>query len=185
MTLNVIDFPPESWNKARQAAINQGLIVFPWGATIADSRTECLKRLDKIVATAVAWNTKYVIIDAEKELDNGFITSDDIALALADFPDAAISTEAWLYFNVDWWPLTEWPVLLQIYPEENRLTPEQIPQFQADCVRHARQRGFLYVGVTFPTYHGSQPTWYNLSGTYSLYTADDCQGDYRQWAPTV
>lgn len=124
-------------------------------------------------------------MDAEQELDKGNLTPEVIVKNIEGF-EAAISTEAWLYFDVNWWPLTEWPVLLQIYPEENRWTQSEIAQKQAACVRRARSVGFTYVGVTYPTYHEQgNPEWYDLSGTYSLYTADDANGKYQSWAPTI
>lgn len=190
--LNIADYFPGEWSTVRQRAALEGVVCLPkarLGVPEAGATKEsCLAKLSALCLTADAWDTPYLIVNAEHELSQGIITPSEIADIVGE-RQAAISSEANLYWAVDWTPLIHLPVLLQVYPQDARLepkTPERIAQWQAECVRGARERAcFTYVGVTLQTYGGAQPEWYDLSTVYSVFTGDDIgYGNWSKWSPT-
>lgn len=72
------------------------------------------------------------------------------------------STLAWLQNDVDWTPLTQDPVLLQIFPADNGWPVSEIGPRMGDCVAHARAEGFTFVGVTYQAYGNATPAWYDV-----------------------
>ena len=165
------------WDLVRQRAALAQVEVFPW----------CyiwnLYDLDRLIAIADQWGTKPVV-NVEKQLDEGVFTTQQIADKLGN-RDAAFSTECWLYGNVDWSPISQWPVMLQIFPLE-------VPSAAhwEDCKIHAHDCGFECVMYTFGTYDVNgvqpQPSDYPLLSPYQLYTADDLTyiyPDYFEWGP--
>lgn len=99
--------------------------------------------------------------------------------------DTGWSTLAWLQNDVDWSPLAADPVLLQIFPKDNGWTVDQIPQRLGDCVAHARDEGFTYVGVTYQTYAGAVPGWYDVGAfQHSTFPGNLIQAhEWPQWYP--
>jgi hypothetical protein len=142
--------------------------------------------LHRLLALAESLGSRRCILNIEDEfkadLPPSLVAS---RVAQYEIADVAISTVAWLYNDVDYRPLTHLPVLLQIFPQDNRWDPSELEQRQADCVRHAREKGFRYVGVTFQAYGGAQPEWYAYHrGPRSLYAGDDVgAGRWEAWRP--
>lgn len=189
--LNVADHSPAEWSTVRLRAAAAGVVCLPKarlgipenGAT----RESCLRNLEALCATADAWSSPYLICNVETELRDGIVSAQDVAGGIGG-RYAAISSEANLYWSVDWEPLTYYPALLQIYPTDSRLepkTPERIAEWQAQCVRGARERaGFTHVGVTFQAYDHAQPEWYDRTTAYSVFSGDDIgAGNWSQWSP--
>jgi len=83
------------------------------------------------------------------------------------------------FANVDWTPLAKYPILPQVFPAESGINSTAIQ------IRDLWwSRGVKCVYMTYGTYGGAQPNWYNLAAPYSLYTADDCGNNYEPWKPT-
>lgn len=154
--------------------------VFPW----ARCRTlvECWNLLD--TADLVSFKA---ILNIEDEFES-VCAPDKVAGVVADFPelDVGISSVAWLYNDVDFKPLAKLPMLLQIFPADNRWEPSELEAKQADCVKHARDHGFTYVGVTFQAYGAAEPSWYAYhEGVRSYYSGDDVgAGNWSTWQAT-
>lgn len=179
LALNVGD--GQEWNDWRTVidrARPLGVVVIPWARCL--TLTQCYDLLD--LADLVAF---HAILNIEDEFKDS-VSPAKVAEIVADFPDVqvGISTVAWLYNDVDYSPLEKLPVLLQVFPADNGWSPDQIEQRQSDCVQHARDQGFTYVGVTLQTYAGAEPGWYGyLKGARSLYTGDDVgAGNWGAWA---
>lgn len=189
--LNVSDYSPESWNVVRANAQAAGVVTFPKGRVAHpgfDTRETALNRLDFICKTAVNWGVPAAIINVETEIkkpeDGGLVVAEDVADALKrhGLNEAAVSTESFLY-DINWLPLVDWPVLLQIYPEDNRVDPANLPYEMAIRVRRARAYGFRHVGVTYQAWR-SDPDWYDRSGhAWNLAFGDDVgAGNWYRWS---
>lgn len=90
--------------------------------------------------------------------------------------------QGWLPNSPVYDALNQYPALLQIFPADLGWKIEDIAVKTAGCVEHARDKGFTYAGVTYQTYAGAQPSWYDLRGTYSLYTGDNVSaGEWSKW----
>jgi peptidoglycan hydrolase-like protein with peptidoglycan-binding domain len=143
--------------------------------------------MDRLVSIADDWAApnSACIPNPEKQLDLGVFTTQQMADRLGT-RDAAFSTEAWLFDNVDWSPIIKWSMMLQIFPLE-------VPA-SADwngCKIHAHKKGFSCVTFTFGSYDVNgvqpQPSDYPLKTPYQIYTADDltyCYPHYEWWGPT-
>lgn len=179
LALNIGD--GQAWNDWRiviDRARAIGVDVFPW----ARCRTlaECYDLLDQ--ADLVGFRA---LLNLEDELET-VCPPAKVAEILADFPEleVGISSVAWLYNDVDFTPFASLPVLLQIFPQDNRWEPAEIELRQQECVKHARAKGFTYVGVTVQAYGGAKPEWYGyIEGTFSIFTGDDVgAGNWAAWA---
>lgn len=155
--------------------------VFPWARCYTlDDVSRLLELADDVAFRA--------ILNVEDEFQNDVepgMLAETIEAADVKLDEVAISSVAWLYNDVDFSPLAEYPMLLQLFPTDMRRAPADLEQIQADCVAHARDKGFTYVGVTFQTYGAAEPEWYAYyEGTRSLYTGDDVgAGNWGAWSP--
>jgi hypothetical protein len=145
--------------------------------------------IENIVHAGQQWGSPAVILNLEVEaLTNMPPSRCKQTLVSAGWTgEYGVSTEAWLYDwpAVDWQPLVEptSSALLQMYPEDAKRDPSEIPSWQASCVAHARDYGFRYVGVTFQAWR-SDPDWFDRSTDYSIAYGDDIgPGNWAPWAP--
>lgn len=167
----------DDWRPVIDRARALNVVVMPWAR--CRTLTQCWDLLDE--ADLVSFQAILNVEDEFKqEVDPGLLAG-----VITDFPDlkVGISTVAWLYNDVDYSPLAGYPVLLQIFPADNGWDPSELEQKTKDCVAHARDKGFTYVGATVQTYAGAEPGWYGyLSGAKSLYTGDDVgAGNWEAW----
>lgn len=53
----------------------------------------------------------------------------------------------------------------------------------ADCVWHARDLGFVYVGVTYQTYADATPAWFDVENhQHSVFTGNVIPyGEWNKW----
>ena len=93
--------------------------------------------------------------------------------------------QGWLPNGVDFSPINQDPVLLQIFPSDMRFPPDQVQQKISDCVWNARvNHGFTYVGVTYQTYDYATYNWYPCDGTHSVYPGNEIPAaDWVKWFP--
>lgn len=179
---NVGDHPAESWEAVvRPRALSLGMYCGPWLHTRnAADGSFAIPRLEALTATARRWGSP-VIVNTEKEIDGTGSAFTELIAEETEGLDAAISMEAWLFNppSVDWRPVAHLPMLLQIFPAESNAATDP-----AGCKEHAHDCGFRCVYFTFGTYATQAPATYKLQAPYSLYTADDCGGDYGAWTPT-
>jgi hypothetical protein len=170
----------EEWRQTRDIAARNGVSVYPWERCHDESYLRHLLELAEIHAVQPLPNL-------EQELDDGTLPAARVGKVCAEYPVTVVgwSLVAWLYADVDFLPLTDRPALLQVFPADNRWTPEELPAKQRDCIRHARRKGFLHVGVTHQTYAGAEPEWYAYHrGPRSLFTGDDMgTGNWARWRP--
>jgi hypothetical protein len=84
---------------------------------------------------------------------------------------------------VNWLPLKNDAVLLQIFPKDNRWAPIEVKQKMRDCVAHAREEGLWSVGVTYQTYADAQPEWYDVASfAHSTFPGNlIAHGDWPKW----
>jgi len=182
LALNVGDgIAWQDWRIVVDRARGLGVDVFPWARCY--TLDDCSRLLD--LADDVAFRA---ILNIEDEFQTA-VDPNDLAALLDDsevrLDEIGLSSVAWLYNDVDFSPLSAYPMLLQLFPTDMRRDPADLEQIQADCVVHARDKGFTYVGVTFQTYAGARPEWYAYyEGARSLYTGDDVgAGNWGAWSP--
>jgi hypothetical protein len=175
---NIGDHHPEEWEAiVRPRALQRGMFCGPWARTERDGAfSESV--LSAILDIAQEWASP-LIVNSEAELkgSGGELTS-LIAERCAGY-DAALSMEPVPFDNVSWVPLAEMPVLPQYFSA--LFDPGSIEW--ATDLWHGY--GIKCVFPTFGTYGGSTPGDYSLNAPYSLYTADDCGGNYAAWSPTA
>ena len=163
----------DDWQVVRDRADAAGVAVLPW------ARVRTMIELHDLMETADVFSSR-VIANIENEFET-VLPPAKVAALLADYTlqshalDAAISTVGWVYNAVDYSPLANYPVLLQLFPQDMKRDPAELEQIQADCVKHARERGFVHVGITAQTYGAAEPSWYAyMNGTpRSYFTGDD------------
>jgi hypothetical protein len=184
VALNIGDWPVSDWALIKDRATALGVQVIP------KARCYSVGIVDRLVLAAREWGSLGIIVNLEIEAKDSMPPSrvrgvlDDLAWD----GEVGVSTEAHLYDYplVEWVPLTgpKYTALLQIYPEDGRVHPENVPQWQATQVRHARASGYTYVGVTYQCWR-SDPNWFDRRGTYSLAYGDDVAGTggWGAWAP--
>jgi hypothetical protein len=123
------------------------------------------QRLSLLMSTTIAWGGDTILPNYEDEA-NVFVP-EMVADWLYGFADwdgkTGWSTQAWLPNTPNFAALKQDPVLLQIFPKDNNWEPWQIPAKMGDCVSHAREKGFTYVGVTYQTYGEAVPSWYDCA----------------------
>ena len=187
VALNVAH-PIEQWANAINRAQARNIKVIPWIrlAHASDSLEVVKQRLRTLVDTARIWGTDIIMPNYEDEADR--ITPHQVAIALEEIGwtgDVGWSTQAWLPNGPDWTALTYDPVLLQIFPTDNGWPSDYatIKQKMEQCVWHARNKGFTYVGVTYQTYAGATPALYDCASCmHSVYPGNQLQaGDWPQW----
>jgi len=119
-----------------------------------------------LVATATTWGENIIMPNYENEAETFSPSSiaDHLYGVMNWTGETGWSTQAWLPNSPDFSPLADRgdSVHLQIFPQDNRWEPWQIPGKLGDCVAHARvDKGFRFVGVTYQTYAGAIPAWYD------------------------
>jgi hypothetical protein len=184
VALNIGDLPMEAWDVVRDRARIADVHVLP------KARCYSVGIVDRLVQAARAWGSLGIIVNLEIEAKDSMPPARvrGVLDALAWDGEVGVSTEAHLYDYplVEWVPLTgpKYTALLQMYPEDARQDPANIPAWTAQCVRHARASGYTYVGVTYQCWR-SDPNWYDRRGTYSLAYGDDVPGTggWAAWAP--
>jgi hypothetical protein len=177
---NVEDnFPPEAWEEKvipRAQACDMAYIPWQYIWTIAD--------LEHLISVADKWSAGICIVNAEKQLDEGVFSSQQVADMCGD-RDVAISTEPWLYSAVNWKPLNKYMMMLQFFPFENGIWDSY------GCEKHARDLGFNCVTFTIGSYDVAggrfsggkeQPEPGDYEGVFkyplTVYTADDLTYNY-------
>lgn len=192
LVLNVSDHDPSAWGLVRQRAAAAGVHCMPKGrlANSGDSAADAMRVLRLICETAQRWGTNRAVINVEAEIRDGLITCEQVADVMAEYDvgEAAISSEANLYWSIDWSPLHDYAVLLQMYPEDGKMpppvTPEKVAAWVKECVTGARERaGFTYVGATYQGWR-SDPDWFDRShSAWSVAYGDDVgAGNWWRWA---
>jgi hypothetical protein len=151
-----------------------------------DGEAVVLANLMKLVNAANAWNGKIILPNYERECET--IRPDTVARLLKQTgwdKDTGWSTLAWLQNDVDFTPIAHDPVLLQIFPADTHWPLDYgiIKQKMGDCVWHARQKGFTYVGVTYQTYAGATPALFDVeSYQHSVFPGNVIgHGEWPDW----
>lgn len=175
---NIGDFPPSDWEAIiRPRALQRGMFCGPWARTQDSNGGFSPDKLTQLVQCAKRWASP-LIVNSESELKG---TGSSWTTLIADMCrgyDAAVSVEPQPFADVEWWPLKEMPILPQIFPPAGSPEPDwAIEQWHA--------YGIECVYLTFASYGGMTPGSYDLNAPYSIYTADDCGGNYAAWSPTA
>jgi hypothetical protein len=165
-----------SWETVRRNARAADVETFPW------KRCRTLGECRELLELGSSYAAK-AILNIEDEFKDVCAPAKVAELVFeysihdAAF-DVGISTVGWLYNDCTFLPLSNLPVLLQVFAADNKWAPAELQKRQAECVTHARDKGFTYVGVTYQTYAGAKPEWYAFAGgaTRSWFTADDIGG---------
>lgn len=172
-----------------------GLMVIPW-ARLADPGSEdyhdARRYMNIMAEAATRWNSTWILPNLEAEATTTcppWRAKEAVELSGWD-GKVGWSMQGWLpgtsgggQEGADYTPINSDPVLLQIFPEDLRWTPSEIPGKQADCVWHARvDKGFTHIGVTYQTYRAF-PEWYDLTGNHSVFTGDAIGGQWAKWFP--
>lgn len=181
-------YAASQWSNVRARAASLGIKVVPWiRLAHAEDNFEIVKqRLSLLISTAQAWGTDTILPNYENEAERFSPAAvADYLYGYADWDGlTGWSTQAWLPNRPDFTPLNKDPVLLQIFPQDNRWDPWEIPQKLGDCVAHARNdKGFTYVGVTYQTFGGANPSWYDCeSFMHSTFSGNLIQpGQWGSW----
>lgn len=164
-----LEYAPTQWSTARARAQQFGVRTIPWIRLCHPEHGEDFEtlkqRLSLLTLTAQAWGENVILPNYEVEAS--LYAPADVMNHLRNVLDwdgeVGWSTLAWLQNDVDWQPLDRDAALLQIFPKDNGWMVEEIPYRMADCVVHARQEGLTYVGVTYQTYAGATPQWYDVA----------------------
>ena len=171
---NIGDHAPTEWDVIRNRALNRGMFCGPWARTQAPSGAFSEVILAAIIDCAKHWESP-LIVNSEAELKGtGSQWTSVIAETVKGY-DAALSMEPQPFADVDWYHLKDVPVLPQVFGlmDSADWYAEQWHAYGVNCCF-----------FTFGTYSGWKPTDYRLVAPYSLYTADDCGGNYMAWQPT-
>lgn len=173
---NVGDHTPAEWDFYRSRATLTGIKVIPW------ERVRSEADVQHLVSVALDWGSRGLIVNLEVEAKD-VLKPKQVANKLAGYTgQVAISTEAWLYNPplVDWTPLIDYTVLLQIFPYESAAAEKPY-----QCMAHAKELGFEKVAFTYGSYSGQTPELYDLKRVnYSVYTGDDIgPGNWNKWFP--
>lgn len=176
---NIGDYTPESWATIRNQASQQGMFCGVWLRTqVADNGPFSESKLAYLIQVADEWQQP-LIVNSERELDGTGNSCTKLIAQYVGNRDGAVSMEAWLYNAVDWSPLANLPMLLQISPGYS--APSQKPY---DCKAHAHLHGIKAVYFTFGTFGGQEPKDYDLKEPYSLYHANASAPNWSAWQPT-
>jgi len=144
------------------------------------------QRLALLVLTAQSWGENTIIPNYENEAEtfSPSLLTDHLYGVMDWDGDTGWSTQAWLPNDVDYTPFrVQDPALLQIFPKDLRWEPWQIQSKMGDCVWHAREKGFRYVGVTYQTYGEAVPSWYDCeSHMHSTFPGNlIAHGQWGEW----
>lgn len=185
-----LDYPPSDWKLIRDKARSQDIKVIPWVrlARVGEGEDEVdvEQRLKMLVDCAVAWNTDWILPNYEDEAKT--ITPHTVVQLLKGTGwqgNTGWSMQGWQPNDVDYSPMNDDPVLLQIFPEDLKWLPPEIPKKTGDCVYHARvDHGFTYVGVTYQSYRNAIPEWYDVDIPHSAFTGNTIPAtEWHDWFP--
>lgn len=175
---NIGDHDPAEWEAiVRPRALQRGMACGPWLRTTAPDGSFSRDKVETLVACAERWASPF-IVNSESELQGtGESETTWLRDRLAGY-DWALSMEPQPFDNVAWWPLKDVPVLPQYssaygYSGDPSANRDLWQAYGVDCAF-----------PTFGTFGAMRPADYVLKAPYSLYTADDCGGDYAAWSPT-
>lgn len=185
-----MDYPIEKWSTVVNLAQLRKVKVIPWirlaripeGETIVNVKA----RLQTLVDTARIWNTDWILPNYEDEASTMPPALVRLALEETNWVGyVGWSTQGWLPNDVNYQPIAGDPVLLQIFPTDLHWPKDYatIKQKMGDCVAHARQHGFAYVGVTYQTYDNATPALYDVeSYQHSVFPGNLIQaGQWASW----
>lgn len=181
LAINVHDFTPTQWQKEIQSARAAGMTVLPWGRINALS-----KKMDLSLEESAAWLSDLarndfdgkVIYNAEKELDGNDSLRKKIEVESKGL-DAALSPEPRLYDSLAHTELVKrLAIQLQIFPQENNTSKD--PRW---CKAWAHEIDAVRVHFMIGMHHLTPAAFPPLRTPYSIYTANDCGGNFSPWRP--
>ena len=166
-----------AWDGARARADALDIKVIPWVRLAhvkqGDTVENVKHKLKLLVDTAAVWQTDWILPNYEDEAET--FPPNFVKLSLDETGwkgNTGWSTLAWLPNGVDYTAMRNDPVLLQIFPTDLRWPKDYatIKAKMGDCIYHASQGGFQYVGVTYQTYDNATPSLYDVeSYQHSVY----------------
>jgi hypothetical protein len=185
LALNVGDFPMTAWATVLNRAAAIGVAYLPWArlAQPGEPSSAVQGKLELLAQVGRAWNAPAILPNYEKEAETVSPAAVAKMLLMVDWPRlVGFSTQGWLANDVDFGPLNAHPVLLQCFPTDAGWQPADVRQKTLQCVTHARDKGFVYVGCTFQTYADALPDWYDIASfQHSLYPGDGLFGQWGKW----
>jgi hypothetical protein len=171
---NIGDHAPGEWEAViRPRALQRGMVCGPWLRTQGADGGFSTDRLSQLIRCADQWQSP-LIVNAESELKGSGATYTSLIRDAIGEREAAVSVEPQPFADVHWYPLAHIPVLPQVFglASQQQWFLDQWHAYGVECVY-----------MTFGTYGDWTPNDYTLQAPYSLYTADDCGGDYGAWQP--
>jgi hypothetical protein len=177
--VNIGDYPADAWEEVvRPRAQGLGMFCGPWARTADSFGRFDYSVLDRLVFCADDWGSP-LLVNSEKELDgSGREYTQEIADTVGG-REAAVSMLPTPFHSVDWTPLADIPILMQIFPPDQGQVYDPVA-----CADMWHQWGVKCAFATYATYGGMTPEVYSLKAPYSLYTADDCGNNFQPWSPT-
>jgi hypothetical protein len=174
---NVGDFQPDEWDTVRHQAAMAGVVCGPWLRTVTPTGMFSVDKLKFLITVADAWDSP-LIVNSESELKGSGQELTRLIANAVGKRDAGISMEGWPFSDVEWWLLSDYPMLAQIFPQESGAGehPEQ-------CKSQWQAYGMKCTVLTFGSYHEIDPNTFDRLTPYGVYTADDCNGNFQAWAP--
>ena len=127
-------------------------------------------------SSARTWDAP-LICNTEKEIDGSGKEYTSYIAAQIGEREAAISVEANPFSSVEWWPLSRYVVLPQLFPAETGFDPDE-----GNLRRLWQAWGIDCVVMTYGSYAGMKPNDFLRLSPYGIYAADDCGADYQSWA---
>jgi hypothetical protein len=182
----------DDWRVVVTRARARAVQVIPW------ARCRTLAELEALLTEADLRGFRAIAnIEDEFERDGDHgpapMPPAKVREVIDDYPDLAVSfsTGGWLMNDVDYAPIAHRPVLLQVFAQDLKRPPAELPKVTADCIAHAHDKGFKHVGVTCQAYgeegvgYGrAEAEWYSFLGLKprSIYTGDDVgAGNWPSW----
>jgi hypothetical protein len=186
---NIGEYEESEWNSVRRKAAKYGIVAMPWlrlARSPDDGETVIKDNLRTLVETARSWNVNFILPNYEKEAE--WCEPNTVAALLKGTGwkgNTGWSMQGWLPNDVDYSPINDDPVLLQIFPEDLKWDVDDIPSKMSDCVYHARvDHGFMYCGVTYQSYRDAEASWYDCEIDHSVFTGNTISPeDWKDWFP--
>ncbi len=184
-----LEYAPAQWGRARARATGMGIRAIPWIRLCHPNEGEDFEtikeRLALLVLTAQVWGETAIMPNYENEAEPYSPASvNEYLRGYLDWDgETSWSMPGWLANSPDYRSMAGDSVHLQIFPADMRWAIADIPRKMGDCVEHARDKGFTYVGVTYQTYASAQPAWFDV-GSYQHSTFPGNQilaAEWPQW----
>jgi hypothetical protein len=187
-----LEYDQSKWSVVRERAAAHNIKIIPWirlcNINAGDNWATIKDRLSLLRDVALLWGSDTILPNYENESD--MYQPHLLHAWLYDFLGwqgfTGWSTQAWLPNDTNYRLFCEHgdSVLLQIFPEDLRWDPADIPEKLGDCVAHAREKGFTYVGVTYQSYRTS-PEWFDCGAfCHSTFTGNTIlEGEWGKWYP--